>query len=373
VTKKIAYLGPPGTFCEMAVQKYFNQGAARNLVSYPSIPAVFAAVCSGEVDLGVVPIENSYEGTVTQTLDLLAYEYDLTIFGEIILPVQQNLLALKGVAVAEVAAILSHPQALAQCRKYLEEFLLAAKLVEVSSTAEAARRVADSGKPWAAIGPSGAAQAYGLEILTPNINDHPNNETRFLLLSKEESSCSEDCKTSLLINVLNKPGALLQALKEFSLRGINLTKLESRPAKTRIGEYLFFIDLDGHFQEPKIADALTEINKFAQPIKVLGSYPAASGITGRKSIFNPNLDYLRQEVDIIDEQIIELLGRRTRLVERIGDFKANAQVVHDPNREQWILEKLSHLAVEKGFSPQVTVEIYQILFQHFVNLQKVKK
>jgi prephenate dehydratase len=357
----------------MAVQKYLNYDAEHALISYPSIPAVFTAVCTGKVDLGVVPIENSNEGTVNQTLDLLAYEYDLMISGEIILPVQQNLLAVKGVPAAEVSAILSHPQALAQCRKYLEEFLPSAELVEVSSTAEAANRVALSEKPWAAIGPVSAAQAYGLHILAANINDHPNNETRFILLSKEEGCCAEDCKTSLLINVLNKPGALLQALKEFSLRGINLTKLESRPAKTRMGEYLFFIDLDGHHQEPKIADALNEIRKIAHPVKVLGSYPAAAGRTGRKSIFAPSLDYLRQEVDIIDEQVIELLGRRTRLVEKIGDFKASAQVVHDPKREQWILEKLSRLAAEKGFSPQVTVQIYQLLFQHFVDLQRLKK
>jgi prephenate dehydratase len=370
---KIGYLGPPGTFCEMAVQKHFAKEACA-LVSYPSIPAVFSAVFSAEVDLGVVPIENSNEGTVNQTLDLLAYEYDLQITGEIILPVQQNLLALPGVTQTAVTAILSHPQALAQCRKYLAEYLPTAELVEVSSTAEAASRVAESGKPWAAIGTAGAAQAYGLDILVATINDQSNNETRFVLLSKDEVDCAEDCKTSLLINVLNQPGALLHALKEFSLRGINLTKIESRPAKTKIGEYLFFIDLDGHFQEPKIADALTEINKLAQPpIKVLGSYPTASGRSGRKSIFNPNLDYLRQEVDIIDEQIIELLGRRTGLVERIGDFKANAQVVHDPKREQWILEKLSSLAVAKGFSPEVTVKVYQILFQHFVSLQREKK
>ncbi|MDW7675043.1 MAG: prephenate dehydratase [Bacillota bacterium] len=372
MTKKIGYLGPAGTFSEMAVLKSFSKDS-NSLFSFPTIEAVFDAVSLKNVDIGVVPIENSYEGTVNETLDLLAYEYDLKIVGEVILPIKQNLLALPGTFMEDILHIVSHPQALAQCRRYISQKYPAAKQMTVPSTAEAAQTVSQGDNSWAAIGTLGAATAYGLEVLASDINDHPNNETRFLLLATEELPCDTDCKTSLLVNVLNKPGALLQSLKEFSLRGINLTKIESRPAKTTLGDYLFFIDLDGHSQEPKIKDSIMEIAHIAQAVKVLGSYQAAKGQKGHKSVFDPSLDYLRQEVDIIDAQIIELLGRRTKIVEKIGIFKENAGAVHDPKREQLILEKLSRLAEEKGFDKEVTKKVYQILFQHFVSLQKAKK
>lgn len=378
--KKIGYLGPMGTFCELAVEKYFCQ-EKYTLKPYSSIQKVFASVHSGEVDLGVVPMENSCEGTVNQTLDLLAYgypcgleeetcQYDIKIIGEIILPVKHSLLARPGVRLEEVNSIISHSQAIAQCRHYLGKALPQARLVEVSSTAEAVKHVSQSSEPWAAIAMANTAKKYGLKVLAREVNDYTSNETRFIIISRKEQECYIDCKTSILVNILNQPGALYQALKEFSLRGINLTKIESRPAKTRIGQYLFFIDLDGHYLEPRIKEALDEIHRISNPVKILGSYRAAMNNTGRKSEFTPSLDYLRGEVDIIDEQIIDLLARRTRLVEQIGSYKSSAANVHDPKREEWILGKLSALAAEKGFSPSVTVKIYKTLFEHFVALQK---
>ena len=380
MNKKIGYLGPVGTFCELATEKYFGQGKY-TFKPYPSIQKVFASVYSGEVDMGVVPMENSCEGTVNQTFDLLAYgfpcgpkeeicEYNIKIIGEIIIPIKHSLLARMDVKLEEVSSIISHPQALAQCKYYLEKAFPQAKLVEVNSTAEAVELVSQSTEPWAAIAMANIAEKYGLKVLGQEINDYTSNETRFIVISKKEEECFTDCKTSILVNILNQPGALYRILKEFSLRGINLTKIESRPAKTGIGQYVFFIDLDGNHIEPRIKEALDEIH-ITSPVKILGSYRAATNNTGRKSKFDHSLDELREKVDIIDEQVIDLLARRTRLVEQIGNYKSStASIVHDPTREAWILDKLSTLAEEKGFSSSVTVEIYKILFEHFVAMQK---
>ncbi len=384
MNRKIGYLGPCGTFCELAVQGY-THGKTYEKVPFPTIEAVFTSVDSGEIDVGVLPMENSCEGAVNQTFDLLAYGfppvsegesnsvYDIRIIGEIILPIKHSILTRPDTQIEDINRIISHSQALAQCREYLTKKFPQVELVEVSSTAEAVRQVAQARKPWAAIAMVDAAAKYGLNILEQDINDYLNNETRFIVISKVEHECEIECKTSLLVNVANQPGALYQVLKEFSLRGINLTKIESRPAKTKMGEYLFFIDIDGHYMEPKISDALNEIKTITQPPKVLGSYPAANQNTGRKSIFTPSLENLRQEVDILDEQIIEMLGRRTRIVKRIGDFKISIGEVHDPKREEWILEKLSSVAKQKGFSPTVTKDIYKTLFEHFVSLQQNEK
>ena len=370
---KIAYLGPLGTFCEEAACKFIIGGTNDwELLPCNSILDVFASVHRGEVDTGIVPIENSCEGSVNQTLDLLANEYDLKITGEIILPVQQNLLTKPGVEVKDICRVLSHPQALAQCREYLYRKIPGAELVEVTSTAEAARQVALTGEVWAAIGTSGAAGAYGLTVLVPQINDHSNNETRFVLLSRFNNDCLWNCKTSLLVYVLNQPGALSRVLGEFSLRGINLTKIESRPTRKKIGEYFFFIDIEGHRLEPKVKEALEEIKTVAQAVKVLGTYRSASEIEpAKKSVFELTLSDLRQEIDMIDDQIIELLGRRTRMVDKVGDFKKVGSV-RDPERESRVLEKLRALADSKGFDPEVVSRVYRILFDHFVSLQQKK-
>ncbi|ACV61799.1 Prephenate dehydratase [Desulfofarcimen acetoxidans DSM 771] len=370
---KIAYLGPIGTFCEEAACKFtMREQVDWQLLPCGTIVDVFNSVYRGEVDLGIVPIENSCEGSVNQTLDLLANEFDLKITGEIILPVQQNLISRQGVELTAITRVLSHPQALAQCREYLEGHLPGAEPVEIASTAEAARQVALSGEVWAAIGTAGAAAAYGLAVLVPAINDYSNNETRFVLLSRFDSDCFWDCKTSLLVYVLNQPGALSRVLGEFSLRGINLTKIESRPTRKKIGEYFFFIDIEGHRLEPKVKEALEEIRTVAQAVRVLGTYRSAVKVeTAKRSVFEPTLDDLRQEIDMIDDQIIELLGRRTRTVDKVGNFKKVGSV-RDPERESRVLEKLRKLAEIKGFDPDVISKVYRILFDHFVSLQQKK-
>lgn len=269
---RMAYLGPRGTFCEEAAAQYTREVS---LVPYPSIESVFAAVHNGEVQSGVVPIENSCEGAVNQTLDLLTNEYNIKIAGDIILPVNHNLLVRPDVNISDVNCILSHHQALAQCREYISRSFPGITLYEVASTAEAARQVAQSAEPWAAIGTGTAARAYGLAIEKADINDYPNNKTRFVVLSRQDSVYKDNCKTSLLLYVVDQPGSLFHVLKEFYIRGINLTKIESRPTRTEIGNYLFFIDIEGHRSEAHIQDALESLSALTLGIRILGSYPAA--------------------------------------------------------------------------------------------------
>lgn len=294
---KMAYLGPRGTFCEEAALRYTDL-TKWELVPYATIEQVFAAVHLGEVDSGIVPIENSCEGSVNQTMDLLAYDYDLKLSGEIILPIKHNLLARPGIELEGISRIISHPQALAQCRRYLTANFEGPELVDVASTADAARRVADSNDSWAAIGTAAAAYAYGLNILNSDIQDRLNNETRFIILSSEwcasgDGSCLPPTapikgasknrphlhshnKTSLLLYLMNNPGALFRALEQFYLCDINLTKIESRPAQTRIGEYLFFIDIEGHRSDPRVRKALAGLQTITHDIRVLGSYRSAN-------------------------------------------------------------------------------------------------
>lgn len=270
----VAYLGPCGTFCESAARQYTGTNPVV-LVPCPSIDAVFTAVHQKKAAAGIVPIENSCEGSVNLTLDLLAYEYDVKIAGDIILPVRHNLLVRPDVKVEDVTLILSHPQALAQCRRYLLHKYPAAALTEVASTAEAARRVAESHQAWAAVGTTEAAGIYELVVAGADINDQPNNKTRFVVLSREDSAYTDGCKTSLVIQVEDQPGALFHVLKEFYLRGINLTKIESRPTRTKIGDYLFFIDIEGHRQELHIKETLRVLTSLTSVVRVLGSYPSA--------------------------------------------------------------------------------------------------
>jgi len=280
VKNKMAYLGPRGTFCEEAALRYTDP-TKWELVPYATIEQVFAAVHLGEMDSGIVPIENSCEGSVNQTMDLLAYDYDLQLSGEIVLPIKHNLLSRPGIELEGITRIISHPQALAQCRRFLTTNFKSLELIDVASTAEAARRVADSNDSWAAIGTTTAARAYGLEILCSEIQDRQNNETRFITLSSKcagsDVSCMHThlCKTSLLLYLMNKPGALFQALEQFNLYEINLTKIESRPAQTRIGEYLFFIDIEGHQLDPRVKQALAGLKSITHDIRVLGSYGTA--------------------------------------------------------------------------------------------------
>ncbi len=281
---RMGYLGPRCTFCEEAARRYTKEDAWE-LVPYPTIEAVFAATHRGEIGSGIVPIENSCEGAVNQTLDLLAYEYNLQICGEVVLPIKQNLLVRPDQKLSDVSRIISHPQALAQCRKYLSANFPSVELVDVTSTAEAARRVASSAEPWAAIGTQEAARAYGLMVIAPHIQDLAHNETRFIILAQRDhgddnenrSRCHfQNPKTSLILYLPNIPGALFRVLEQFYVNNINLSKIESRPAQTRIGDYLFFIDIEGHHLDANVKEALAGLKAWACDVRILGSYPSAN-------------------------------------------------------------------------------------------------
>lgn len=315
---RLAYLGPAGTFCEEAAGQFLKTGSWEP-VPYPSIEAVFAAVYREEASAGIVPIENSLEGSVNQTLDLLAYDYDLIITSEIVLPIRHNLLTRPEISLLEVSRVLSHPQALAQCRRFLAAKFPAAEPVSVTSTAEAARLVSISPEPWAAVGTAASAQLYGLKIMAENIADQPNNETRFIVISRQELECSGPYKTSLLLSVSHQPGALFQALGEFSLRGINLSKIESRPAKTKIGEYLFFIDIDGHYQEPQVAEAMEALKSTALSLRMLGSYVSAGRQKGPA-----RSGEITDLVALVEKQISHLLAWRERLLSSRGEKQEKA-------------------------------------------------
>lgn len=269
-----AYLGPELSFCEKAAILYSGQEQGQ-MLACPTIASVFAAVEEGKAVQGIVPIENSCEGSVNETLDLLTHDCGLAITGEIIIPVEHHLMVRDGVRPDEITHILSHPQALAQCRQNLRDKLPGVQWLEISSTAEAARLVASSDEPWAALASSGAAETYGLSVLITDMHDYSGNETRFVAISREANKYTHDCKTSLLIHTRHVPGALYECLREFAARGINLSKIESRPARTRIGEYMFFIDIDGHRQDQPIKSALEALLTSAEALRVLGSYPMA--------------------------------------------------------------------------------------------------
>jgi len=266
---RVAYLGPQGSFCGEAAATL----KTAQLVSAASIPAVLKAVANGEVDTGVVPVENSWEGAVHQTMDLLAASDELAIAGELVLPVQHHLLASLGTRPAMVTQVLSHPQALAQCNVYLSQACSKAEQVEVASTAKGASLVASTDAPWAAVGSAAAAQRYNLEIIAADICDMPNNETRFLVIKKQDNPVADACKTSLVVQAVDRPGALYHLLHEFYTRDINLTRIESRPARTRLGEYRFFIDCLGSRLDEPMVEAIKSLEKASVFLRVLGSYP----------------------------------------------------------------------------------------------------
>jgi prephenate dehydratase len=274
---KIGYLGPEGTFSEEAAMLYVN-GRTIEMADCSSLEEVFSRVADGRLDEGVVPVENSTEGAVNAVLDLLAGPFDLTVRGEVFLPVRQTLMARRGVNLEQVERVFSHHQALAQCRNFLRLELPAAALTECSSTAAAAGRVAASGRPWAALGPARAGRKYGLQEIVPAANDYPDNVTRFWVLGKGQLPCNleekyKTYKTSIVFGVGDRPGALYAILREFAVRGINLTRIESRPAKKNLGDYLFFIDFMGGQEQSEVRQALREVAAITLGLKILGSYP----------------------------------------------------------------------------------------------------
>jgi prephenate dehydratase len=269
----IGFLGPSGSYAEEAASKI--QG---KLVAFDSIMEVIDAVDQDIVDIGVVPIENSIEGPVGVTLDLLANDYDLKIKNEIILPISHNLLLNDESNIEDIDVVYSHAQALSQCRKFIEK--IGAKPVATPSTSSAAKMIKGK-KNAAAIGTGKAAEIYGLKIAAENIQDFENNLTRFVAINKEDHVPTGHDKTSIVFSLIDdRPGGLYDVLGEFAKRNINLTKIESRPSKKKLGNYIFFIDFEGHREDSEVGNILNtiKINTMKTKIsyiKLLGSYPIA--------------------------------------------------------------------------------------------------
>jgi len=365
---RIGYLGPQGTFSECAAEKY-TAGQAAKLIPFSSLKEIGLAVRDGYLDEGIMPVENSNEGAVNLTLDLLAHELnELMIRGEIILTIKHHLLVRPGTKKEEVSRILSHTQPLAQCRDFIAKEFSGVPVSETASTAEAAKLVSQSTQSWAAIGTDRAAFLNNLTVLIPNLNVPGENATRFIVLGRSDCAPGPRNKTSLIVSVTDRPGALYLLLKEFAVCGINLTRIESRPAKTKLGDYLFFIDLAGHRENPNIAVALANVKAQAAFFRILGSYPAYAKSLTKAAKTTLSIADLRADIDIIDGQIVELLARRTSLVKQIGALKTNNQV-RDPQREQKLITRLKTLAEEKGVDSTVIENIYRVLLDHYVALQ----
>jgi chorismate mutase/prephenate dehydratase len=269
---RVSYLGPEGTFSEQAVRKHF--GAAVDALPVPSVDEAFRRCEAGAAQFAVVPAENSTEGVVGRTLDLLVTT-PLRICGEIELRVQQNLLTRES-GLAAIRKVYSHSQSLAQCNGWLAQNLPKAERVPVASNAEAAQRAAQE-PGAAAIAGEAAGMRYGLEALARSIEDEPNNTTRFLVLGRIDPAPSGRDRTSLVMSAENKPGAVHALLTPIATHGVSMSRIESRPARARtaLWEYLFFVDLEGHEKDANVAGALAALRERAPYLKVLGSYPAA--------------------------------------------------------------------------------------------------
>jgi chorismate mutase/prephenate dehydratase len=267
---KVAFLGPKATFSHLAAMEHF--GLSAELVPQKSIPAVFEEVEKGRTLYGVVPVENSTEGVVSHTLDMFMGS-DLKINAEVLLEVSHFLLSRTG-RIEDVKKVYSHPQPLAQCRRWLADNLPNVPLVDVASTTLAAQIVSEDYSA-AAIASEYAASLYDLKVVRERIEDQVNNVTRFLVIGNRLADrCGED-RTSLMFSVKDEPGILYRMLEPFAKRGLNLSKIESRPNKTKAWEYIFFLDLAGHVSDPAVAEAVEELKGFCQFVKVLGSYPKA--------------------------------------------------------------------------------------------------
>jgi prephenate dehydratase len=282
---RIAFLGPAGTFSEDALRAAVG-GAEIEPRPAPSVYEAIRAVAAGEAERALVPFENSIEGAVRSTLDTLAFDApSVTIAGEHDHPIANSLIAREEVPLDRIEMVLSHPQASAQCARFIREHLPGAEVRAAPSTAEAVREVSASTEPWAALGAASAALIYGCVVLREGIEDSPENVTRFVWIAPAGTRPSGEgpWRTTLVFAELgdDHPGALVEALTEFSRRDVNLTRIESRPRRRGLGRYMFFIDLDGAEGEPAVAAAIDGLRRKADSVRILGSYPVdVNGIPG---------------------------------------------------------------------------------------------
>jgi prephenate dehydratase len=280
---RVGYLGPAGTYSEEALRASAPDGIEE--VPYPTIYETVMAVEEGAVARAVVPIENALEGAVAVTLDTLALDAtDLRIVAEVVHPIHHCVVAARELDLADVKRVVSHPQATAQCRLFLREHLGSAERVVAPSTADAVLSVRDSAEPEVALGSRLAADLYGCRILVADVEDHPDNVTRFVWLARagEADEPGVGGKTSLVFwgGGDESPGWLVHALREFADRGVNLTRIESRPRRTSLGHYMFFVDLEGGAADPLVAGALGALADQVEELRILGSYTNASGVPG---------------------------------------------------------------------------------------------
>ncbi|MCK9519080.1 MAG: prephenate dehydratase [Dehalococcoidia bacterium] len=268
---RVAYLGPAGTFGEEAAIRFAPEAER---LPFPSHAAVAAAVESGMADLGVVAIENSINGSVAETLDILIHETELRIQAELVLPIVHNLVVKPATNADMVKVIYSHPQALGQCRKFIERCFPKAQLEAALSTTEAVQLALRRDNDGAAIATARAAELYGAEVLARGIQDAANNVTRFLVLGHKTPPPTGRDRTSIAFTFAeDQPGALAGVLNEFAKHGVNCTKIESRPTREAFGEYVFLIDFEGHKDEPEMAALLEQVATHCATLKVFGSYP----------------------------------------------------------------------------------------------------
>jgi len=267
---QVAFLGPEGTFSQEAVLKHFGHSAVT--VPMAAIDEVFREVEAGSAHYGVVPVENSTEGAINHTLDLLL-KTPLKICGEVELRIHDHLMS-RVASLADIKRVYSHGQSLAQCREWLDSHLAGAERISVSSNAEGAR-LAGEEEGAAAIAGQAAAELYGLTNLESNIEDDPNNTTRFFILGRDEVPASGHDKTALLLSTKNKPGALSQLLEPLARHGISMSRIESRPSRKGVWEYVFFVEIEGHRDDEQVATALQALEQEAAMFKILGSFPRA--------------------------------------------------------------------------------------------------
>jgi prephenate dehydratase len=293
---RVAYLGPAGTFTEDALRAV-GRGSELELLPRPSVYEAIMTVAEGDAERALVPFENSIEGAVRSTLDTLAFDTDaVEIVGEYDHPIRHSLIARSHLPLEEIEVVLSHPQASAQCARFIRERLPAASVRAAASTAEAVAHVSDADGPWAALGAASAARIYGCVVIAEGVEDSPDNITRFVWLAPRAGAgggakavagegLERPWRTTLVFSELGEdhPGALVEALQVFSERGINLTRIESRPLRRGLGRYMFFVDLEGRAEVSTTAAAIEALRAKAESVRVLGSYPVGGGIPGLRS------------------------------------------------------------------------------------------